>query len=315
MERTCADVLTAAFLDHQRKLRAQLSSMPRSSKQWWKTSKQLFNRKTKASTIPSLRDGDGNWVLDPVGKANLLAHKFESKSVLPAPADTAEELVVHNPVASEFCLVRTRWALKIINALKDGKASGPDGLPVRFFKECAKELALVVSLLRRFLPTNRRWPDVWRKHRVHPLHKRGAVSNPGHYRGVHLTDILSKLVERCVAHTLTPCFDRIGAYGVNQWAFRKRHSCRDLVTLLVCKWLWALDEGFEVGIYLSDISGAFDKVDRDVLTQRLKRIGLSSSMIEFLHDYLAPRRAVVVVQGHESIAFFWFLLFFTEAIY
>ena len=70
--------------------------------------------------------------------------------------------------------------------------------------------------------------------------------------------------------------------------------------LLVCRWLWALDQGFKVGIYLSDISGAFDKVDRDILVARLRAIGLSTTMIEFLEDYLAPRSAVVIVQGYES---------------
>jgi len=272
--------------------------MPSSSKQWWKVSRQLLNRKSKASTIPSLKDAAGKWILEPVEKANLLAQTFQSKCVLPPHPNTVDEICVHTPMMPEFCLMRTRWALSVIYQLKDGKASGPDGLPVRFFKECAKELALT-----RFLLRTRRWPDIWRKHLIHPLYKKGAVSNPGHYRGVHLTNIISKIVERCVAHVLTPFFDRIGAFGPDQWAFRKRHSCRDLVTLLVCKWLWAMDQGFKIGLYLSDISGAFDKVDRQFMFQRLREVGLSKAMVGFLYDYLGPRSAVVIVQGHESVAF------------
>ena len=277
--------------------------MPSSSKQWWKVSRQLLNRKTKASTIPSLKNGAGTWINNPVEKANLLAQTFQSKCVLPPEPDSVEEYTAHNIRMPEFCLIRRRWALKIIKQLKDGKASGPDGLPVRFYKECANSLSIVVTLLTRYLLRHRRWPDAWRKHRIHPLHKKQAVSNPAHYRGVHLTDIISKLVERCVAHVVTPYFDRVGAFGIDQWAFRKKRSCRDLVTLLICKWLWAMDQGFKVAIYLSDISGAFDKVDRQRMVKRLREIGLSESMVEFLIDYLAPRSAVVVVQGHESMVF------------
>jgi len=64
-----------------------------------------------------------------------------------------------------------------------------------------------------------------------------------------------------------------------------------------------LTTGFKVAIYPSDISGAFDKVDREILMDRLRRTGLSEGMIIFLYDYLASRSARVVVQGYESESF------------
>ena len=75
------------------------------------------------------------------------------------------------------------------------------------------------------------------------------------------------------------------------------------MTLLVCRWFWALDNVFEVCIYLSDISGAFDRVDRDILIEYLRRWGISEPMRRFLYSYLAPRAASVVVQGHVSDSF------------
>ena len=306
-ERICSEVLTAAYLRHQHELRERLLTLGYSSKEWWRVNRELLNRKTKVSTIPSLKDDLGQWILDPAEKANLLTRKFEAKCVLPPrPAvehdhDDNDDAFV--PLMPEFFLIRTRWVLKIIKKLQDNKASGPDGFPVRFFKECSKELALAIGLLARYLVKHRRWPQIWRQHRVQPLFKKGAVSNPGNYRGVHLTNIVSKIVERCVSQLVTPFFDRIGAFGADQWAFRKKRSCRDLVALQICRWLWALDQGFKVGIYLSDISGAFDKVDRDILLRRLRSIGLSVSLVDFFFDYLAPRFAVVIVQGHESHPF------------
>ena len=81
---------------------------------------------------------------------------------------------------------------------------------------------------------------------------------------MHLTSILSKIVERAIGVVLVAFLDR-QAFGDDQWPFRPRNSCRDLVFLLVCKWLLALDEGQRIGVYLSDISGAFDRVDRSIL--------------------------------------------------
>ena len=99
-------------------------------------------------------------------------------------------------------------------------------------------------------------------------------SAPTNYRGVHLTYILTKIVERTIAFVIVPYFDRVGAFGKDQWAFRKKHSCWDLVALLVCRWLWALDNGYKVCIYLSDIYGAFDRVDREILIEYIRRWGL-----------------------------------------
>ena len=203
----------------------------------------------------------------------------------------------------EFTLIRSRWVLRILKELKEGKASGPDGIPVRIFKECSTELAPVIAKLVRFLLRTQCWPDVWREHRMQPLFKKGAVSKPGNYRGAHLTDILSKVAERTLARVLTPFFEQTEALGRDQWAFRRKRSCRDLVALLVCRWLWALDNGFKVGIYLSDISGAFDKVERELLMDRLRAIGLSNSFLRFFREYLAARRATVVVGGCCSAPF------------
>ena len=133
LERTCSAVLTVSFRAYQQQLRQSLSSLPKASKEWWKVSRELLNRKSKVSTIASLKDESGMWVLDPKDKANLLARKFQSKCILPPRPDSADEFCAVSPLMSEFCLLRTRWVLKVINSLKDGKASGPDKLPVRLF--------------------------------------------------------------------------------------------------------------------------------------------------------------------------------------
>ena len=106
-----------------------------------------------------------------------------------------------------------------------------------------------------------------------------------------------------MAHILTPFLDRTGAYGMDQWAFRPKRSCRDLVALLVLRWIWALDHGFKVAIFLSDISGAFDNVDRDILVAYLRNARVLETLCDFIEDYLAPRSATAIVQGTYSTAF------------
>ena len=40
--------------------------------------------------------------------------------------------------------------------------------------------------------------------------------------GVHLTNILTKIVERAIASVFVPYFDRVGSFGCEQLSFRKQ---------------------------------------------------------------------------------------------
>ena len=59
----------------------------------------------------------------------------------------------------------------------------------------------------------------------------------------------------------------------------------------------ALHNNLKVGLYLSDIAGAFDAVDISMLLQKLAHLGLDPSMLQFLRSYLGPRTATVIVGG------------------
>ena len=65
-------------------------------------------------------------------------------------------------------------------------------------------------------------------------------------------------------------------------------------------------EGFQekkkTAIYLSDISGAFDKVETELLLRKLRAAGLKDTFLKFFRSYLAPRRAIVLAEGEHSIA-------------
>ena len=133
-----------------------------------------------------------------------------------------------------------------------------------------------------------------------PLHKKKSQADPGNYRGVHLTAVASKIVERVLGRLLVRYLDRSDAYGKSQWAFRPQRSCRDLVTLLVCSWLWEMECGNKIGLLLTDISGAFDRVETARLVEKCRAAGVGVQFCDFLDGYLAPRSAFVIVECHRS---------------
>ena len=118
--------------------------------------------------------------------------------------------------------------------------------------------------------------------------------DPNHYRGVHITSILSKVAERIIGGPLLRFFETANCYGKHQWAYRKHRSSSDLITLLVCSWLFSFCSGNCIGAFLSDISGAFDRVFTPFMLARLCAHGIGRKYLKFLQSYLEKRSGFCV---------------------
>ena len=63
--------------------------------------------------------------------------------------------------------------LKLLNNLNIHKASGPDGLSARVFKECSSEIAPILNLIYSESLTQDTVPDDWRQANVASNFKKG----------------------------------------------------------------------------------------------------------------------------------------------
>ena len=116
---------------------------------------------------------------------------------------------------------------------------------------------------------------------------------------MHLTSQLAKVVERSVGQTFVPWLGA-HAFGEHQYAYSAGKSHRDVLAVNVCSWLLLLEEGCAIGLYCSDVSGAFDRVDRERLCSKLHACGLPSLAVAFLESWLENREASVIVSGSKS---------------
>ena len=135
-----------------------------------------------------------------------------------------------------------------------------------------------------------------------PFLKKGSAFSAGNYRGIHLTSVLSKVAERVIGARLTP-FLQNNAFGDNQWAFSKGLGSKDLVTMLMMTWILAICSGQKIGAYLSDITGAFDRVFKIYMLAKLHAACVGPKYLNFRDAYLSPRKGKVVVQGEGSDLF------------
>ena len=178
--------------------------------------------------------------------------------------------------------IHTRTVLAVLPELDANSGTGPDHLSARVLCECAKELARPIAILCRILLSNSRWPLCWRLHWIHALHKRDSKANTRHYRGIHLTCHLSKVVERVLGRIFLRWARDNNLFGPNQYAYTTARSHKDALTVNICSWLWSLESGNLVALYCSDVSGAFDRVRATRLKQKLRCSGLHPQVVLFL---------------------------------
>ena len=297
---TCSNVLKEEYSKYIEKLKTKLAELPKGSKQWWRLNRQLLDAKSRNESIPPLKDEKG-WIFDAREKADAFASSFSAKSNLPVDSGFCEEERAPSFKQSKFMFIRKRWVRQILKDLDVNKATGPDMIPGKILKECACALTIPILLLARKILHTRRWP--WKHHHIQPVFKRKSPACRENYRGVHLTSVLSKVIERIFSKIICAFFEGSNAYGSTQWAFRSGYGSRDLVTLCILRWIEAIDNNQKVGLFLSDISGAFDRVSTVRLMRKLRRCGLTDEILELLEDYLSPRSAQVIVSGAKSKKF------------
>ncbi len=82
--------------------------------------------------------------------------------------------------------------------------------------------------------------------------------------------------------------------------YSKRKSHRDVPAVNVCSWLLLFEQGKTIGLYCSDVSGAFDRVSRDRLCAKIEASELPANLSAFLAPWLEYRMSIVVVSGGRS---------------
>ena len=111
----------------------------------------------------------------------------------------------------------------------------------------------------------------------------------------------SKAVERYLCPFFAPLLEA-RAFGHAQFAYRKGHGARDAVLYYVLSWIDGLNDGFKIGIYCSDVSGAFDRVDADILIKKLESFGLHDKLGDVTRSWLRQRTGFVIVSLKKSEA-------------
>ena len=113
--------------------------------------------------------------------------------------------------------------------MKNGKATGPDNLPVEVWKSLGRtEVNFLKEALNK-ISDEEKIPDIWRKSILIPIYKnKGDIMNCGNYRGIKLMCHIMTLYERVHENRLR----NIVSVSEEQFGFVKGKSTTDAIFTL-----------------------------------------------------------------------------------
>jgi hypothetical protein len=178
---------------------------------------------------------------------------------------------------------------------------GPDGLPPYVVKGCYEHISFPLKHIFNLIIASSTFPDAWKITRLRPLHKKGSRSEISNYRPIAVLSAPCKLFESILHIHINRQID--SRLSDSQHGFRLRRST--VTNLIVYNNFISnsMDKSIQVDSVYTDISKAFDRVDHDILLQKLCTFGASYSIICFFASYLKNRRQFVDYHGNESRIF------------
>ncbi|XP_055590358.1 uncharacterized protein LOC129742482 [Uranotaenia lowii] len=242
------------------------SELRRNPKKFW----QFVDSKRKESGLPAILQLNNRIAMSPSEKCHLLAAHFAS--VFSDASPTAEQL---NSALSRLPIdvldldvftVSEEMVLEAIINLKNSTSAGQDGIPACVLKKC--RTLLVEPLTRIFNQSleQQKFPTIWKKSFMSPVHNEGDKQDVVNYRGVTSLAACSKVFERIVDDVMfSACRNWISE---NQHGFFPKRSVTSNLMLFTSLCISNMDGGKQIDAIYTDISAAFDSVNHDILLKK-----------------------------------------------
>src|SRR6185436_2253737 len=188
-----------------------------------------------------------------------------------------------------------------LRALNVNKSTGPDNFSNLFLKNCAESSAYPLSIIFRKSIELGEVPTIWKRSNVTPIFKkRGEKNSPENYRPISILSNTSKILERLICNKFYSYLTANNLLKWNNAGFKRGFSAVNHLVYLTNH----IHSGFDVGMnsmmVFLDIKNAFDRVWHKGLLSKLKGIGVSGVLYDWLASYLSDRQQRVTVNGSFS---------------
>ena len=163
-----------------------------------------------------------------------------------------------------------------LGSLKVGKAPGPDGILSEYLKIFGHTYEDTLLKLLRIIFSQHIYPSKWAMKFIKPIYKKGATNDPDNYRGLAIGSTFAKLFSIILLKRLEIYIYEKKLLSPKQIGFMKGHGTYDHIFVLQTIIEKVVKKG-KSKLYAAfiDFKKAYDTVNRDLLMERLKTLGIN----------------------------------------
>ena len=189
----------------------------------------------------------------------------------------------------QFSNVTTEKIKRDINELDIKKAHVENDIPTKLLVETGDIVAEYVSKIYNRSKNENIFDQSLKFGTVVPVNKTTTkTTNKKDYRPVSLLPVVSKIYERNMHDDIITYVDKF--LSPYLFGYRKNHSTKQCLTIMLEKWKKALDSKFTAGAILTDLSKAFDCLNHELLIAKLDGYGFGTESCKFILNYLRNRK-------------------------
>jgi hypothetical protein len=192
--------------------------------------------------------------------------------------------------------------IDVVHGFKRSSSCGPDDISINYIKDAIEELAPIFKFIYDKAALFAKTPHQWKTAKIIPIHKKGKKDNPENYRPISLLCSIGKIFEKCVLNLMSANFGQ-SLPSSFQHGFRKNHSTTTAALTIQNSIAKALDNKKKVVVVSTDMSAAFDLLDKDILLPRMAKLGIPPNLIRIYEDFLSDRKAYVQCDQSSSEEF------------
>ncbi len=273
------------------------------SKKLWCGVKEIINTQAKkrnegiSLNINGKVESDNKTVANSFNKYfTTIAQKLIDK-LGPSTKNFKDYLTSPNPHSFFLEPVTPQEVNDIIANLDESKANDSYDIPPKLIKMARMTISGPFALIANSSFSLGTFPEKLKFAKITPIHKGKSKLELGNYRPISILPIFSKILEKLMNARMVKFLNQNGIIFEHQYGFQENKSTSLAILDLQSELINNIENKLYSCSVVLDFSQAFDKVNHNILLEKLQHYGFRGIAYSWFKSYLSKRTQIVAING------------------